>query len=162
MRGALAKREPGWIADWQQRKLYQKIRKAAAGWPKFILHDGPPYANGDIHIGHALNKILKDIIVRSKTLAGFDAPTCRAGTATACPSNTRSKSPTARACRRQSARTVPRLRHGLTRSPAEEGLHPPRRARRLGQSLPTMDFGKPAAKSAPWPRWSSAAGFSRA
>ena len=74
MRGDLAKREPNWVADWQQRKLYQKIRKAAAGRPKFILHDGPPYANGSIHIGHALNKILKDIIVRSKTLAGFDAP----------------------------------------------------------------------------------------
>ncbi len=74
MRGDLAKREPGWIADWQQKKLYQKIRKASAGRPKFVLHDGPPYANGSIHIGHALNKILKDIIVRSKTLAGFDAP----------------------------------------------------------------------------------------
>ena len=74
MRGDLAKREPNWVADWQQRKLYQKIRKAAAGRPKFVLHDGPPYANGSIHIGHALNKILKDIIVRSKTLAGFDAP----------------------------------------------------------------------------------------
>ncbi|MCK0505472.1 isoleucine--tRNA ligase [Aromatoleum anaerobium] len=74
MRGDLAKREPGWVADWQAKKLYQKIRKAAAGRPKFVLHDGPPYANGDIHIGHAVNKILKDIIVRSKTLAGFDAP----------------------------------------------------------------------------------------
>ncbi|MBW7861032.1 MAG: isoleucine--tRNA ligase [Rhodocyclaceae bacterium] len=74
MRGNLPKREPGWIADWQERKLYQRIRKASAGRPKFILHDGPPYANGDIHIGHAVNKILKDIIVRSKTLAGFDAP----------------------------------------------------------------------------------------
>ncbi|MFN3986869.1 MAG: isoleucine--tRNA ligase [Rhodocyclaceae bacterium] len=74
MRGNLAKREPAWIADWQARKLYQKIRKASAGRPKFILHDGPPYANGDIHIGHAVNKILKDIIVRTKTLAGFDAP----------------------------------------------------------------------------------------
>jgi len=74
MRGDLAKREPSWVADWQQRKLYQKIRKASAGLPKFVLHDGPPYANGSIHIGHALNKILKDIIVRSKTLAGFDAP----------------------------------------------------------------------------------------
>ncbi|MBS0345058.1 MAG: isoleucine--tRNA ligase [Proteobacteria bacterium] len=74
MRGDLAKREPAWIADWQQRKLYQKIRKASAGRPKFVLHDGPPYANGSIHIGHALNKILKDIIIRSKTLAGFDAP----------------------------------------------------------------------------------------
>lgn len=74
MRGNLAKREPAWIADWQARKLYEKIRKASAGRPMFVLHDGPPYANGDIHIGHAVNKILKDIIVRSKTLAGFDAP----------------------------------------------------------------------------------------
>ena len=74
MRGDLAKREPGWIAEWQQKKLYQKIRKASTGRPKFVLHDGPPYANGSIHIGHALNKILKDIIVRSKTMAGFDAP----------------------------------------------------------------------------------------
>jgi isoleucyl-tRNA synthetase len=74
MRGDLAKREPGWIAAWQEQKLYQKIRAAAKGRPQFVLHDGPPYANGDIHIGHAVNKILKDIIVRSKTLAGFDAP----------------------------------------------------------------------------------------
>ena len=74
MRGNLPKREPNWIADWQQKKLYQRIRKASAGRPKFVLHDGPPYANGSLHIGHALNKILKDIIVRSKTLAGFDAP----------------------------------------------------------------------------------------
>ena len=74
MRGDLPKREPGWIAAWQQHKLYQRIRQASAGRPKFVLHDGPPYANGSLHIGHALNKILKDIIVRSKTLAGFDAP----------------------------------------------------------------------------------------
>ena len=74
MKGDLARREPQWVADWQSRKLYQKIRKASAGRPRFVLHDGPPYANGDIHIGHAVNKILKDIIVRSKTLAGFDAP----------------------------------------------------------------------------------------
>jgi len=74
MRGDLAKREPGWIAQWQEQRLYAKIRAAAKGRPRFVLHDGPPYANGDIHIGHAVNKILKDIIVRSKTLAGFDAP----------------------------------------------------------------------------------------
>jgi isoleucyl-tRNA synthetase len=74
MRGDLPKREPGWIAGWQQKKLYQKIRAACAGRPRFILHDGPPYANGSLHLGHALNKILKDIIVRAKTLAGFDAP----------------------------------------------------------------------------------------
>lgn len=74
MRGNLAKREPAWVKQWQDEKRYQKLREKAAGRPKFILHDGPPYANGDIHIGHAVNKILKDIIVRSKTLAGFDAP----------------------------------------------------------------------------------------
>ena len=74
MRGDLARREPGWIKDWQQRKLYQRIREVSKGRPRFVLHDGPPYANGDIHIGHAVNKILKDIIVRSRTLAGFDAP----------------------------------------------------------------------------------------
>ncbi|MDO9272423.1 MAG: isoleucine--tRNA ligase [Rugosibacter sp.] len=74
MRGDLAKREPGWIKAWQTQKLYDKIRAAAKGRPRFVLHDGPPYANGDIHLGHAVNKLLKDIIVRSKTLAGFDAP----------------------------------------------------------------------------------------
>ena len=74
MRGDLAKREPGWLKQWQERKLYEKIREVSKGRPKFILHDGPPYANGDIHIGHAVNKVLKDIIVKSKTLAGFDAP----------------------------------------------------------------------------------------
>jgi isoleucyl-tRNA synthetase len=74
MRGDLAKREPGWIKQWQEKRLYRKIREACAGRPRFVLHDGPPYANGDIHIGHAVNKILKDIIVRARTLAGFDAP----------------------------------------------------------------------------------------
>lgn len=74
MRGDLPKREPQWIADWQARSLYDKVRAASAGRPRFLLHDGPPYANGDIHIGHAVNKILKDIILRSKTLSGFDAP----------------------------------------------------------------------------------------
>jgi len=74
MRGNLAQREPVWLADWQDRKRYQTIRTARKGAKKFILHDGPPYANGDIHIGHAVNKILKDVIVKSKTMSGFDAP----------------------------------------------------------------------------------------
>jgi isoleucyl-tRNA synthetase len=74
MRGDLAKREPQMLARWQAQQRYQKIRAAKKGQPVFILHDGPPYANGDIHIGHAVNKILKDIIVKSKTLSGFDAP----------------------------------------------------------------------------------------
>ncbi len=74
MRGDLAKREPQMLARWQEQQRYKKIRAAKQGKPKFILHDGPPYANGDIHIGHAVNKILKDIIVKAKTLDGFDAP----------------------------------------------------------------------------------------
>src|SRR5213593_2078309 len=74
MRGDLARREPGWVKDWQERKVYEAIRAASEGWPRFVLHDGPPYANADIHIGHAVNKILKDIVVKSKQLAGFDAP----------------------------------------------------------------------------------------
>jgi len=74
MRGDLAKREPGWVKQWQEKKRYEQIRATSKGRPKFILHDGPPYANGDIHIGHAVNKILKDIIVKTRTLDGFDAP----------------------------------------------------------------------------------------
>ena len=73
MRGDLARREPLMLKRWQERKFYERIRKASRGRPGFVLHDGPPYANGDIHLGHALNKILKDIIVKSKSLAGFDA-----------------------------------------------------------------------------------------
>src|SRR3569623_1203295 len=74
MRGDLAKREPQWVKQWQEKKLYERIRQASKGRPKFVLHDGPPYANGDIHIGHAVNKILKDVIVKARTLSGFDAP----------------------------------------------------------------------------------------
>ncbi len=74
MRGDLAKREPQWAHEWQERGVYKRLRSIAKGRPRFVLHDGPPYANGDIHIGHAVNKILKDIIVKSRTLAGFDAP----------------------------------------------------------------------------------------
>ncbi len=73
MRGNLANREPEMLKQWQQSGLYQKIREACNGRPTFVLHDGPPYANGDIHIGHAVNKILKDIIVKSHTIDGFDA-----------------------------------------------------------------------------------------
>jgi len=74
MKGDLARREPLWLKAWQEKKLYQRIRAACKGRPKFILHDGPPYANGEIHIGHAFGKILKDVVVKSRTLAGFDAP----------------------------------------------------------------------------------------
>ncbi|HET7728881.1 MAG TPA: isoleucine--tRNA ligase [Usitatibacter sp.] len=74
MRGDLAKREPEWIRRWQESGLYERIREACRGRPKYVLHDGPPYANNDIHIGHAVNKVLKDLVVKSKTLAGYDAP----------------------------------------------------------------------------------------
>lgn len=74
MRANLAQREPEWVKKWQKQGRYQHLRQLALGRPKFILHDGPPYANGSIHIGHAVNKVLKDIVIRSKTIAGFDAP----------------------------------------------------------------------------------------
>lgn len=74
MRGDLPKREPGILARWEEQGLYAQLRENAAGRPLFVLHDGPPYANGRIHLGHAVNKILKDIIVKSRYLAGFDAP----------------------------------------------------------------------------------------
>ncbi|CAN1567891.1 IleS Isoleucyl-tRNA synthetase [Burkholderiaceae bacterium] len=73
MRGDLPKREPAWAKQWNEQGLYKKLRVARQGAPLFVLHDGPPYANGKLHIGHALNKVLKDMIVKSKQLAGFDA-----------------------------------------------------------------------------------------
>ncbi|WP_434511526.1 isoleucine--tRNA ligase [Desulfitobacterium sp. AusDCA] len=74
MRGNLPQREPEILKKWEESNLYERVQKARAGHPKFILHDGPPYANGDIHLGHALNKVLKDIIVKYKTMMGYDAP----------------------------------------------------------------------------------------
>ncbi|MGH8530530.1 MAG: class I tRNA ligase family protein, partial [Nevskiales bacterium] len=74
MKADLARREPEILARWARADLYQKLRVSGRGKPRFVLMDGPPYANGDIHIGHALNKVLKDIIVKSKVLSGFDAP----------------------------------------------------------------------------------------
>ncbi len=74
MRANLQKTEPAVIARWNEMGLYERIRERRAGAPRFVLHDGPPYANGKIHIGHVLNKVLKDVVVRSRTMAGFDAP----------------------------------------------------------------------------------------
>jgi isoleucyl-tRNA synthetase len=74
MRGNLPQAEPAMQSYWEEIDIYAKVQESRKGKPKFILHDGPPYANGDIHIGHALNKVLKDIIVRFKTMQGFDAP----------------------------------------------------------------------------------------
>ncbi|HET7674069.1 MAG TPA: class I tRNA ligase family protein, partial [Gammaproteobacteria bacterium] len=74
MKANLAQREPAMLERWYAEDLYGQIRRAAAGRPRYLMPDGPPYANGDIHIGHAVNKILKDIVIKSHTLAGFDAP----------------------------------------------------------------------------------------
>ena len=74
MKANLAQREPEMLKRWYKEDLYGQLRKKCDGAKKFILHDGPPYANGDIHIGHAVNKILKDIIIKSKTLSGLDVP----------------------------------------------------------------------------------------
>lgn len=74
MKANLANREPITLADWQTREIYQKIRAKSQGAPLFVMHDGPPYANGHLHSGHALNKILKDIIVKSKSFSGYNAP----------------------------------------------------------------------------------------
>ena len=73
MKAELAHREPELLKTWEKENLYAAVRKKSAGKPKYILHDGPPYANGHIHIGHALNKILKDIIVKYYTMRGYDA-----------------------------------------------------------------------------------------
>ena len=74
MKANLAQREPGMLRQWQENRVYEKLREQRRGREQFILHDGPPYANGNIHIGHSVNKILKDIVVKSRTLSGFDAP----------------------------------------------------------------------------------------
>ncbi|HEV7576204.1 MAG TPA: isoleucine--tRNA ligase, partial [Caldimonas sp.] len=73
MRGDLPKREPGWVKKWSEEGVYQRLREARHGRPRFVLHDGPPYANGQLHVGHAANKILKDMIVKARQLAGFDS-----------------------------------------------------------------------------------------
>lgn len=87
MRGDLAKREPGMLARWTDDDLYGIIRAAKKGKKTFILHDGPPYANGSIHIGHSVNKILKDIIIKSKGFLDMTRRMCLAGTVMVCQSN---------------------------------------------------------------------------
>ena len=74
MKANLSQREPEMLKHWETSKLYERLRERRHGRKKFILHDGPPYANGKIHIGHAVNKILKDIVIKSRTLSGYDAP----------------------------------------------------------------------------------------
>src|SRR4028119_708438 len=73
MRAGLPQREPLLLQRWNELKLYERLRETQKGRPRFVLHDGPPYANGNIHIGHSLNKILKDLVVRSQGMLGFDS-----------------------------------------------------------------------------------------
>src|SRR5690606_41420444 len=74
MKAGLAQREPQMLARWQEMDLYGQLRAKSAGKPRFLLHDGPPYANGPLHLGHAVNTTLKDNIVKSRSLMAFDAP----------------------------------------------------------------------------------------
>ena len=110
MRAGLPQREPEILKYWNEIDLYEKLREDAAGRAKFVLHDGPPYANGNIHIGHALNKILKDVVTRASRCWASIPTTCRAGTATACRSNGRSRKRTTapRASRSLISATPPR------------------------------------------------------
>ena len=91
MKANLAQREPERLKAWAEMDLYGQMREEGKGRPTFILHDGPPYANGELHVGHAINKILKDIIVKSKPSLASIHPTCPAGTAMGCPSSSMSK-----------------------------------------------------------------------
>ena len=74
MKAGLPRKEPDWLKRWTEEGVYEKLRETRAGKERFVLHDGPPYANGDIHMGHAMNKVLKDVIVRSQSMLGKDAP----------------------------------------------------------------------------------------
>ena len=144
MKGDLAKREPQMLAEWNEPDLYGQIRKAAAGRPRFLLVDGPPYANGDIHIGHAVNKVLKDIIVKSKTLAGFDAPYIPGWDCHGLPIEHQVEKKLGKVGDKLTCRGVPQGLPGVR--PAAGGqpaarFSPPRRARRLGPSVP--DAGSP-------------------
>ena len=87
MRAGLPTKEPVWQKEWEDAKLYQRRQELNQGKPHFTLHDGPPYANGNIHVGHAMNHISKDIIIRSKSMSGFNAPYIQVGILMVCQSS---------------------------------------------------------------------------
>lgn len=135
MKAGLPQREPETLKFWNDIGLYQKLRAIGGDRPKFVLHDGPPYANGSIHIGHAVNKILKDIIVRSKTLAGYDAPYVPGWDCHGLPIEHKVETTHGKNLPADKTREpVPRIRGRADRR-AEGRLHPPGRARRVGQSV---------------------------
>ena len=135
MRGDLPKREPGWVQEWEDQGLYKTLRDARLGAPLFVLHDGPPYANGQIHMGHAVNKVLKDMIVKARQLAGFDAA-LRAGLGLPRPADRERDREEARPQPepRRHAGEEPRLRDRADRA-ADGRLQAPGRAGRLGAPL---------------------------
>ena len=140
MRANLPQREPEMLRRWGELDLYGKLLAHNAGRPRFVLHDGPPYANGNIHLGHTLNKVLKDIVVKSRAMADGSRRTSRAGTATACRSSCRSRSSSDARRRRRCRR--PRCARAAARTPArfvdvQRGrVRAPRRPRRLGAAVP--------------------------
>jgi Isoleucyl-tRNA synthetase (EC 6.1.1.5) len=152
MRGDLPKREPGWIAQWEANGVYQRLRAARLGRPKFILHDGPPYANGQIHMGHAVNKVLKDMISKARQLAGFDAPYIPGWDCHGLPiENAIEKKLRPQPQPRRHAGQEPRLRHRADRA-ADDRLQTSGRAGRLGPPLshhgPSQRGGEIAPSSA--------------
>ena len=146
MRAGLPQREPEILARWKSLDLYGRLRAAAKGRPRFILHDGPPYANGNIHIGHALNKILKDVVTKSQQMLGFDSNYVPGWDCHGLPiewkieeENYRAKGASKPDFSNPAALDrippgVPRLRRALDRR-AAPGVRAPRRHRRLGASL---------------------------
>ena len=112
MKASLGQLEPRLLAQWDESKIYDRIREARAGRPTYILHDGPPYANGEIHLGTAFNKILKDFIIRTKTMEGFDSPYVPGWDCHGLPM--RSKSTASSAARKRRCRSHPSARHAAS------------------------------------------------
>ena len=145
MRAGLPKKEPELLKRWADMDLFERLRAESKGRPKFVLHDGPPYANGNLHIGHALNKILKDLVNRTQQMLGKDAP-LRAGLGLPRPADRmedrggvpRQEAGQGRGAGRRVPPRVPRLRRSLDRR-AARGVQAPGRRRRLGQLL--LDHG---------------------
>ena len=141
MRGDLARREPGWVkALAGERASTRRIREACRGRPLFVLHDGPPYANGDIHIGHAVNKVLKDIVVKSKTMAGFDAPYTPGWDCHGLPIEHQIEKKHGRHLEGNKARELCRAYAAEQIERQKADFQPPGRARRLGASLQDDGF----------------------
>ena len=154
MKADLVTREPERLKQWEAAQLYRKSRSSAPeGAEKFVLHDGPPFANGDVHIGTALNKILKDIIVKYKTLRGFSAPYVPGWDCHGLPiefkvtQEMRKAGDTSVGCR-DHPQGLRRLRAQVHRHPAH-AVQTARRPRRLGQSLPDAEQGIRSRRTAP-------------